>query len=80
MAETITARYESGVLVPLENLDLREHQTVRLQIVPQKVCITASEARRKVSRSSWIRSAMLWAPNNPHSQRPTGWYDAFPSC
>jgi predicted DNA-binding antitoxin AbrB/MazE fold protein len=50
MAETITARYESGVLIPLENLDLREHQTVRLQIVPPQVRITASEARRKVSR------------------------------
>ncbi len=50
MAETIIAKYEAGVLVPSESLDLREHQTVHLHIVPPHVHITAEEARRKVNR------------------------------
>jgi predicted DNA-binding antitoxin AbrB/MazE fold protein len=50
MAETITARYEGGVLVPLQDVDLEERQTVRLQIVPRKVRVTAETARRQVNR------------------------------
>lgn len=50
MAETIIARYEKGTLVPLEEADLQEHQTVRLQIVPPRVHVTAATARRKVNR------------------------------
>ena len=33
MAEIVTAVYENGMLRPLQPLNLREHQTVRLQIV-----------------------------------------------
>ena len=36
MAEIITAVYEKGMLRPLHPLDLREHQTVRLQIMPEE--------------------------------------------
>jgi predicted DNA-binding antitoxin AbrB/MazE fold protein len=50
MTETITARYEGGVLVPLQDVDLQESQTVRLQIVPRKVRVTAETARRQVNR------------------------------
>ncbi len=47
----IIARYEKGVLIPLQNdIGLREHQTVRLHIVPSRVCITAETARRRVNR------------------------------
>jgi len=48
--ETITARYERGVLVPLQDVDLQESQTVRLQIIPSRVCVTAATARHKVTR------------------------------
>ncbi len=50
MTETIIARYEQGVLVPLEDTDLQERQTVHLQIVHPRVCITAATARRQVNR------------------------------
>ena len=50
MTETITARYEHGVLVPLEETGLRENQTVYLQVVPSRVCVTAATARRRVNR------------------------------
>jgi predicted DNA-binding antitoxin AbrB/MazE fold protein len=50
MTETIDAVYERNVLVPLEDLSLREHQLVRLQIVPPQVVITAATARRMVTR------------------------------
>jgi len=35
MTEIVTAVYEKGVLRPLHPLDLRERQTVRLQILPK---------------------------------------------
>lgn len=34
MAEIVTAVYEKGVLRPLHPVDLREHETVRLQVLP----------------------------------------------
>jgi hypothetical protein len=36
--------------VPLQDVDLQERQTVRLQIIPPRVCVTAALARRKVTR------------------------------
>ncbi|HEY9706765.1 MAG TPA: antitoxin family protein [Oculatellaceae cyanobacterium] len=35
MAEIITAIYENGVLRPLSPLPLQEHQTVRIQVLPE---------------------------------------------
>ncbi len=35
MSVTITAVYERGVLRPLQPMDLQEHQTVRLQVLPE---------------------------------------------
>lgn len=34
MAEIVTAVYENGLLRPLEPLDLRERQRVRIQVLP----------------------------------------------
>ena len=36
MSDIITAVYENGLLRPLQPLDLREHQTVRLQVLPER--------------------------------------------
>jgi predicted DNA-binding antitoxin AbrB/MazE fold protein len=36
MAEIVTAVYENGMLRPLQPLNLRERQTVRLQIVQEE--------------------------------------------
>jgi predicted DNA-binding antitoxin AbrB/MazE fold protein len=35
MAEIVTAVYEQGVLRPLHPLELKEHQRVRLQVLPE---------------------------------------------
>ena len=43
MAEIVTAVYEQGVLRPLQPLDLREHQTVRLQVLPEEPADEAEE-------------------------------------
>lgn len=48
-AKMINAVYENGILRPLEQLDLEEHQTVSLHILPPRVCIPAAVARRKVN-------------------------------
>jgi predicted DNA-binding antitoxin AbrB/MazE fold protein len=36
MSEIVTAVYEGGILRPLTALNLREHQTVRIQVLPEK--------------------------------------------
>ena len=36
MTETITAVYEKGILRPLQPLNLREQQRVRLQVLPEE--------------------------------------------
>jgi len=36
MAEIVTAVYENGVLRPLHPLNLRERQTVRVQVLPEE--------------------------------------------
>ena len=36
MIETVTAVYEKGMLRPLQPLNLRERQTVRIQVLPEE--------------------------------------------
>lgn len=36
MNNTITAVYEDGVLKPLERLNLKEHEQIRIRIEPQE--------------------------------------------
>jgi predicted DNA-binding antitoxin AbrB/MazE fold protein len=50
MTEIISAVYKGGVLTPLQDAGLREGQTVRLQVIPSRVRITARAAQRKVNR------------------------------
>lgn len=47
--KTIDAVYAGGVLRPLEQLDLSDHQRVSLHILPPRVRIPAVVARRKVN-------------------------------
>ena len=65
ITETITARYEGGVLVPLQDTALQEHQMVRLQIVPPHVRVTAAAARRKVSRFALDKISYLMGGEQP---------------
>ena len=44
MTEIVTAVYENGWLRPLKSLKLREHQTVRLQLLPEKSVDEVEEA------------------------------------
>jgi predicted DNA-binding antitoxin AbrB/MazE fold protein len=37
MTEIVRAVYENGILRPLRPLNLREHQTVRLQLLPEEL-------------------------------------------
>jgi len=39
MTETITAVYEKGVLRPLQPLNLREQQRVRIQVLPEETIV-----------------------------------------
>jgi len=47
-AEIVTAVYEKGVLRPLQPLDLEEHQTVRIQVVPEEPAEDEGEAAIRV--------------------------------
>jgi predicted DNA-binding antitoxin AbrB/MazE fold protein len=44
MSEIVTAVYENGLLRPLSPLKLHEHQTVRLQVLPDKSVDEEEEA------------------------------------
>lgn len=48
MAKVITAVYEEGVLRPLDPLKLREHETVRIQLLPAEPDESAAEEARNV--------------------------------
>jgi predicted DNA-binding antitoxin AbrB/MazE fold protein len=50
---TVTAVYENGVLRPMRRLDLREQQTVQIQILPQEPGDSPGieqEAQRELAR------------------------------
>ena len=65
MSKIIKVRYEKGVLKPLEPLDLREGEEIRIQVLPEKfpelvdkVSIEASEDVDKAlreARERWKR-------------------------
>lgn len=48
MTKIITAVYENGLLRPLSPLNLREHQVVRLQLLPDKPSDEEDEAVRSL--------------------------------
>jgi len=59
MSKVIRVRYEKGVLKPLEPLDLREGEEVRIQVLPEefpeladKVSVEASEDVDKAMRET----------------------------
>ena len=65
MSKVIRVRYEKGVLKPLEPLELREGEEVRIQVLPEefpvlvdKVSVEASEDVDKIlreARERWKR-------------------------
>ncbi len=44
MLHIVTAVYEDGVLRPMQPLNLRDHQTVRLQVLPEEPADEAEQA------------------------------------
>ena len=61
MTEIVTAVYENGWLRPLKSLKLREHQTVRLQLLPEKSVDEVEEAMQ------YLIAAGLVTPPLGHS-------------
>ncbi|MEB3779038.1 MAG: antitoxin family protein [Desulfurococcales archaeon] len=65
MFKVIRAKYEKGVLKPLEPLELREGEEVRIQVLPEefpelvdKISVEASEDADKIlreARERWKR-------------------------
>ena len=48
MAEIVTVVYEKGLLRPLSPLKLNEHQTVRIQILPEKAGDEVDESLQRL--------------------------------
>jgi len=65
MAKVIRARYENGVLKPMEKLDLKEGEEVRIVLLPkefseliEEIEIEAKEDVNKIlreGRERWVR-------------------------
>lgn len=49
MSQIITAIYEKGLLKPLEELPLEEHEEVRLRIIPRRSVVKETKAIFKIS-------------------------------
>ncbi len=54
MSQVLLAVYEQGLLRPLKPLKLKEHQTIRLQILPE----TAPDKNQK-RLDAWIRLGLV---------------------
>jgi len=65
MTQWITATFEHGVLVPAHDVDLRERQTVRLEIVPPRARVTATAAQRHVNRFLLDQVSYLMGTERP---------------
>jgi predicted DNA-binding antitoxin AbrB/MazE fold protein len=57
MSEIVTAVYENGLLRPLRPLNLRERQTVRIQVLPEE---PAGEAEEVIQ--GLVEAGLLTAP------------------
>jgi predicted DNA-binding antitoxin AbrB/MazE fold protein len=67
MTEIVTAVYENGILRPLRPLDLREHQTVRLQLLPEEPSEEEDEGEAALRI---LVSAGLMRPPQPGTPPP----------
>jgi len=65
MTEWITATFEHGVFVPTHVVDLHERQTVRLQVVPPQIRVTAAAAQRRVSHFVLDQVSYLMGAERP---------------
>jgi predicted DNA-binding antitoxin AbrB/MazE fold protein len=53
MVEIVTAIYENGTLRPTQPLNLREQQTVRIQVLPDEPTDAESELDRIIQSLIW---------------------------
>jgi len=67
MGEVITAVYEKGMLYPLIPLKLREHQRVRVQVLPENVPEeeTARERVERILSAAGMLQARPQASSSP---------------
>ena len=59
MSEMIQAVYENGVLLPLEPLQIEEHQRVHLLILPEEPSLLAASQRKALSDLAGIGDSGL---------------------
>jgi predicted DNA-binding antitoxin AbrB/MazE fold protein len=55
MTEVITAVYEEGILRPLDPVNLREHQAVRIQVLAEEPKNEGEEAIRVLVKAGLMR-------------------------
>lgn len=65
MNEVITAVYEHGPLRPLTPLKLKEHETVRFQIIQD-----ATEDTEQSRLEAWIKLGLITPPQNVTKTNP----------
>lgn len=70
MAQVITAVYEKGILRPLDPLNLREHQAVRIQVIAEEPQNAGEEAIRILVKAGLMRRPERGdPPPNPVSEK-----------
>jgi predicted DNA-binding antitoxin AbrB/MazE fold protein len=68
MSEIVTAVYEKGILRPLQPLNLRERQTVRIQVLPDET-VRPEEAKDELE--ALIQRLIAQGLMEPHPERAT---------
>lgn len=58
MSKVVRARYEKGVLVPLEPLELREGEEVRLKLLPEELPKLIEELSEEAEARASIDEAL----------------------
>lgn len=68
MTEIVTAVYENGVLRPLGPLNLREHQTVRVQVLPEEPADEVEEVIQNLVQAGLLTPPPGYSEVDPVSE------------
>lgn len=68
MSKLITAIYEDGILKPLQALDLRDHQRVKLEIIPEEETSLIESQKKALLEMAGIGNSGLTDIARKHNQ------------
>lgn len=68
MSELISAIYEGGIFKPLQDIDLHDHQRVKLQIIPEADTSLVESQKKALSKIAGIGNSGLTDVARKHNK------------